>query len=588
MSFSKRFRTGAASIAAGALALLVAACGGSSTPLVAPTITTQPADQAVVMGSTATFAVSAGGTAPLSYQWTRNGTAISGATGASYTTPATTLTDDGAKYVVTVSNGTAPNATSAQATLTVNPPPGTFELSSRAISAGEGVILTYEFPGTGTLQEGTGAAVPVTSGGQTVVYPTATTVYTFSWTNGGTTFPIRRTVAVKTYTPRHLYVVNGGSNTLSHFTVDVNSMDNPVSPRVGAGVATGTDPVHVVATPDEKFLYVANQGSASISAYALGATTGAATAVSGSPFAVPSDTAPTASAISASGKFLYVGCANSIQVFSVGATGALTAASSLKVTLTSRGSGDLLLHPSGKFLFVGDAGHAVVKTYAVDATSGALTFVSDAPVAGGPAGMAFDRAATHLVTRGGAIDPANNAALNVFSVNPYTGALASTRHFEGYGEIALWAPTALPFVRGTAGAHHGIAFGRQPGVDVVYVAYAGEVDQGTSMSGYWLDVATGAMPATNWEVGRGPVPYDPVTTWATPVMVDFWGSAGDSVFLDRSGKVQILTGASTGQFIVYPVTPEGSLGGSFIGDYRQDSGEPGDSAAHGVFTGTFQ
>src|ERR1035441_6846270 len=53
----------------------------------APVITTQPASQTVNAGQTATFAVVASGTAPLSYQWLKNGTVVPGATSASYTTP---------------------------------------------------------------------------------------------------------------------------------------------------------------------------------------------------------------------------------------------------------------------------------------------------------------------------------------------------------------------------------------------------------------------------------------------------------------------------------------------------------------------
>jgi hypothetical protein len=86
---------------------------------VAPSITTQPTNQTVTVGQTATFAVVATGTAPLSYQWQKNGTAISGATSASYTTPATTSSDNGAQFVVVVSN-VAGNVTSTGATLTVN------------------------------------------------------------------------------------------------------------------------------------------------------------------------------------------------------------------------------------------------------------------------------------------------------------------------------------------------------------------------------------------------------------------------------------------------------------------------------------
>jgi hypothetical protein len=45
-----------------------------------PTITTQPTNQTVVVGGTATFTVQAAGTPPLSYQWNFDGANIVGAT----------------------------------------------------------------------------------------------------------------------------------------------------------------------------------------------------------------------------------------------------------------------------------------------------------------------------------------------------------------------------------------------------------------------------------------------------------------------------------------------------------------------------
>jgi hypothetical protein len=86
---------------------------------VAPTITSQPASQTVTAGQPATFSVVASGTAPLSYQWRKNGSNVSGATSASYTTPATTATDGGSQFSVVVSNSTG-SVTSANATLTVS------------------------------------------------------------------------------------------------------------------------------------------------------------------------------------------------------------------------------------------------------------------------------------------------------------------------------------------------------------------------------------------------------------------------------------------------------------------------------------
>jgi hypothetical protein len=87
-------------------------------PNIAPQIRAQPASITVTVGQSATFSVDATGAAPLSYQWRRNGTAIGGATAASYVTPATTIADNGAVYSVAVLNGIG-NLVSAGATLTV-------------------------------------------------------------------------------------------------------------------------------------------------------------------------------------------------------------------------------------------------------------------------------------------------------------------------------------------------------------------------------------------------------------------------------------------------------------------------------------
>lgn len=86
---------------------------------VAPSITAQPANASVTAGAPAMFSVTtSGGTVPLSYQWRRNGTVITGATLASYTIGATVLGDNGATFRVDVINP-AGTLASASATLTV-------------------------------------------------------------------------------------------------------------------------------------------------------------------------------------------------------------------------------------------------------------------------------------------------------------------------------------------------------------------------------------------------------------------------------------------------------------------------------------
>ncbi len=98
----------------------------------APQITLQPANQSVSQGQTANFSVTATGTAPLHYQWSRNATTISGATGATYTTPAATSADNGASFTVVVSNS-AGSTTSQPAKLTV----------TAAAAAAD--VLTYKY-----------------------------------------------------------------------------------------------------------------------------------------------------------------------------------------------------------------------------------------------------------------------------------------------------------------------------------------------------------------------------------------------------------------------------------------------------------
>lgn len=87
-----------------------------------PAILSQPRDQSVAVGQSATFSVSASGATPLSYQWTKNGELIAGADGATHTTPPAALGDQGATYAVTITN-TYGSVTSEPATLTVIPAP---------------------------------------------------------------------------------------------------------------------------------------------------------------------------------------------------------------------------------------------------------------------------------------------------------------------------------------------------------------------------------------------------------------------------------------------------------------------------------
>src|SRR5580692_554087 len=118
-----------------------------ATSSTAPSISSQPASKTVVLGQTASFSVTATGTTPLSYQWQKNGAAISGATSSSYTTPATASTDNGALFAVVVSNSVG-KVTSNSATLTVNSAPAiTSQPVSKTVIAGQ--TATFAVTATG-------------------------------------------------------------------------------------------------------------------------------------------------------------------------------------------------------------------------------------------------------------------------------------------------------------------------------------------------------------------------------------------------------------------------------------------------------
>ncbi len=141
-TFSVTVRNAVGSVTSNAATLTVGAAP------VAPTITSQPVNTTVSVASTATFSVGASGTAPLSYQWKKNGSNIVGATSTSYTTPSTALADNGGVFAVIVTNA-AGSATSNNATLTVSAPPSiTGQPANASVTAGNTATFSVAVSGT--------------------------------------------------------------------------------------------------------------------------------------------------------------------------------------------------------------------------------------------------------------------------------------------------------------------------------------------------------------------------------------------------------------------------------------------------------
>jgi hypothetical protein len=170
-----------------------------------PAITTQPQDITAIEGTAATFSVTATGQG-LHYAWLRNGVEITGATGASYSTPALLQADGGAVFSVTVYNGSGLKFSNA-ARLTVNAaaPSGLSYASPQAYTVGTtittlnpvvsgtvtGFSVSPALPAGLSLHPATGAI----SG--TPTNATASAAYTVTASNGSgsTAFPLTITVA---------------------------------------------------------------------------------------------------------------------------------------------------------------------------------------------------------------------------------------------------------------------------------------------------------------------------------------------------------------------------------------------------------
>ncbi len=218
-----------------------------TSPAVAPSITTQPASQTVVAGKTASFAVAATGTSPMTYQWSKNGAAISGATSSSYTTPAETTTDNNAKFTVAVSNS-AGSATSNAAMLTVTSatvaPAITAQPASQSVIAGKTASFSVTATGTSPMTyqwSKNGAAI---SGATSATYTTPAETTTdnsakFTVAVSNSAGSATSSAAVLTVTASTL-LLNSSTSSVSFGSVNVSSSGTQNVTLTNAGNSTVT------------------------------------------------------------------------------------------------------------------------------------------------------------------------------------------------------------------------------------------------------------------------------------------------------------------------------------------------------------
>ena len=221
-----------------ALSLTTASCAGKSAVAAdptAPSIISQPTDETVKLGQSATFSVVASGTDPLSYQWEKNLAVIGGATDASYTTPATTTADNGATFAVVVSNS-AGSMRSASATLSVSAIPAPVITSVTTASGTVGTAFSYQITASNSPTSfgatGLPAGLSVNSGtGLISGTPTApgTSTINLSAINAGGTGNSTLTLTVNTTAPVITSATTANGTVGTAFSYQITATNSPTS-----------------------------------------------------------------------------------------------------------------------------------------------------------------------------------------------------------------------------------------------------------------------------------------------------------------------------------------------------------------------
>lgn len=106
-------------------------------------ITTQPSNQILDAGTSASLKVAATGTAPMTYQWYKNGTAISGATASTLTYSSSTTSNTGNYYCVVKNPGSSATSSTAALQIVATVSTGSAQISwSTPTTRQDGTALT--------------------------------------------------------------------------------------------------------------------------------------------------------------------------------------------------------------------------------------------------------------------------------------------------------------------------------------------------------------------------------------------------------------------------------------------------------------
>lgn len=182
---------------------------------------------------------------------------------------------------------------------------------------------------------------------------------------------------------KFLYAANSGEADISLFTISSGGALTEVTPRTPIGpTGTGaTGPSFLVMDTAGAFLYVGNTGASfpSVSVFSVDASSGALSAVSGSPFGI-GGISPSSMILSPSGNVLYVTLAGSPGFIEVwGITSGVLSAIPVQVIQPGTNPTGIAIDPGGSHLYVANTQDNSISEYSI-ASDGSLTALSGSPI----------------------------------------------------------------------------------------------------------------------------------------------------------------------------------------------------------------
>jgi len=209
-----------------------------------------------------------------------------------------------------------------------------------------------------------------------------------------------------------------------------------LSPIAGSPFPAGNN-MFLAIDPMDRFLFTSDvTAPGNVVALAIDSGTGALTPVPGSPFQIAPNSStfvePAEIAVDGQGLFVYVALAGTNQIagFQIDqSSGALTA---VPGSPFSTGNGTMTLATVNEFLYVPNGIDGTLSAYSINTTNGVLTSISGSPFPFYAVSLAPDPIGSFMYASGSngllalSIDPTSGALTEIGTPVPYAGAIAMT------------------------------------------------------------------------------------------------------------------------------------------------------------------